>query len=66
MPIESQFVSHLADHLNAEIVLGTVTNIKEAISWLSYTYLYVRMMKNPMAYGITYHEKVQCISCSNS
>eukprot|EP00026_Physarum_polycephalum_P000144 Phypoly_transcript_00144.p1 GENE.Phypoly_transcript_00144~~Phypoly_transcript_00144.p1 ORF type:complete len:2136 (-),score=361.95 Phypoly_transcript_00144:17-6424(-) len=57
LPIESQFISHLPDHLNAEIVLGTVSNIKEAISWLSYTYLYVRMMKNPMVYGISYDEK---------
>ncbi|KAM7531442.1 hypothetical protein LguiB_034852 [Lonicera macranthoides] len=39
--IESQFVSKLADQLNAEIVLGTVQNAKEACNWLSYTYLYV-------------------------
>ena len=28
LPIESQFISQLADQLNAEIVLGTITNIK--------------------------------------
>lgn len=69
LPIESQFISHLPDHLNAEIVLGTVTNIREAISWLSYTYLYVRMMKNPMVYGISYSEKasfsIKCNHLSN-
>lgn len=27
LPIESQFITRLADHLNAEIVLGTVTNV---------------------------------------
>jgi activating signal cointegrator complex subunit 3 len=37
MPIESQFTEQLANHLNAEIILGTVTNVKEAVSWLSYT-----------------------------
>eukprot|EP00741_Cyanophora_paradoxa_P020260 tig00021238_g19554.t1 len=57
MPIESQFIKKLADHLNAECVLGTVTNVREACEWISYTYLYVRMMRNPMVYGITYHEK---------
>lgn len=39
LPIESQFVSKLADNLNAEIVLGTVRNRAEAVEWLGYTYL---------------------------
>ena len=55
-PIESNFVSQLADNLNAEISLGTVTNTAEAVVWLSYTYLYVRMRKNPQVYGIKYQE----------
>ncbi|PKI68193.1 hypothetical protein CRG98_011392 [Punica granatum] len=41
LPIESQFVSKLADQLNAEIVLGSVQHAEEACSWLGYTYLYV-------------------------
>ncbi|EEB05874.1 ATP-dependent RNA helicase Slh1 [Schizosaccharomyces japonicus yFS275] len=53
-PIESQFVEHLVDNLNAEIALGSVTNIDEAVSWLGYTYLYIRMRKNPLIYGIAY------------
>eukprot|EP00934_Nitzschia_sp_Nitz4_P001789 Nitzschia sp. Nitz4//scaffold122_size67431//34001//40615//NITZ4_006086-RA/size67431-augustus-gene-0.57-mRNA-1//-1//CDS//3329534406//1789//frame0 len=52
VPIESSFVKQLADHLNAEIVSGTVTDIKEAAAWLEYTYMFVRMTKNPFAYGI--------------
>lgn len=55
-PIESNFVSLLADNLNAEISLGTVTNIEEAVQWLSYTYLYVRMRKNPLVYGMKVQE----------
>lgn len=51
MPIESNFIGALPDHLNAEIVSGTVTNIREAVAWLSYTYLYIRMLRNPMVYG---------------
>ncbi|KAJ3514868.1 hypothetical protein NLJ89_g2119 [Agrocybe chaxingu] len=52
LPIESQFVSKLADNLNAEIVLGTVRNRDEAVQWLGYTYLYVRMLKSPALYGV--------------
>jgi activating signal cointegrator complex subunit 3 len=58
VPIESQFIKRLPDHLNAEIVLGTVTNVQEAVTWLSYTYLYIRMLKNPWNYSITFNQKV--------
>eukprot|EP01027_Heterolobosea_sp_BB2_P026939 GEZU01042062.1.p1 GENE.GEZU01042062.1~~GEZU01042062.1.p1 ORF type:complete len:2174 (-),score=564.16 GEZU01042062.1:67-6525(-) len=58
LPIESQMLDHLPDHLNAEVVLGTVTNLREALQWVSYTYLYIRLLKNPMAYGILYEEKL--------
>ena len=40
------------DSLNAEIVLGTVSNLKDAVNWLSYTYLFIRMFKMPSVYGI--------------
>lgn len=53
LPIESQFVSKLADQLNAEIVLGTVQNAKEACNWIGYTYLYIRMLRNPGLYGLS-------------
>lgn len=52
LPIESQFISKLADQLNAEIVLGSVQNAREACKWLSYTYLFVRMVRNPTLYGL--------------
>lgn len=55
-PIESSFIAHLADNLNAEVALGNVTNVDEAIEWLSYTYLYVRMRKNPQVYGLMYKD----------
>lgn len=55
-PIESNFVSYLADNLNAEVALGTISNVDEAIEWLSYTYLFVRMRLNPLVYGIDYDE----------
>jgi pre-mRNA-splicing helicase BRR2 len=52
LPIESQFITQLADQLNAEIVMGSVSNIRDAVNWLSYTYLYVRMLKAPEIYGL--------------
>jgi pre-mRNA-splicing helicase BRR2 len=53
LPVESQYVSKLADNLNAEIVSGTVQNVKDAANWLVYTYLYVRMLRSPALYGVT-------------
>ena len=38
------------------VCAGTVTNVKEAMAWLSYTYLYVRMLKNPLPYGVSWQE----------
>lgn len=55
-PIESNFITCLADNLNAEITLGTICNIDEAIEWLSYTFLFVRMRLNPQVYGMTYED----------
>lgn len=57
IPIESNFIKQLADHLNAEVVSGTVSNVSEASLWLTYTYLYVRMLRNPLAYGISADQK---------
>ncbi|CAF1042145.1 unnamed protein product [Adineta steineri] len=53
LAIESQLISKLIDNLNAEIVLGTIQNIHEAAEWLRYTYLYIRMRKQPQLYGIS-------------
>jgi pre-mRNA-splicing helicase BRR2 len=53
LPIESQFISKLADNLNAEIVLGSVQNAREACTWLGYTYLFIRMLRNPVLYGVS-------------
>ncbi|KAL9254447.1 DExH-box ATP-dependent RNA helicase DExH14-like protein [Drosera capensis] len=58
LPIESQFINSLKDNLNAEVALGTVTNVKEACAWLGYTYLFIRMKLNPLAYGIGWDEVV--------
>lgn len=55
-PIESKLSEKLIDNLNAEISLGTVTTVEEGIQWLGYTYLFVRMQRNPFSYAIKYDE----------
>ena len=55
-PIESKFSRKLVDNLNAEIALGTVTSIPEAAQWLGYSYLFVRMLRNPLTYSIDWAE----------
>ncbi|KAL0949691.1 hypothetical protein HGRIS_009728 [Hohenbuehelia grisea] len=57
-PIESQFRGGMIDALNAEVSLGTVANLNDAIQWLGYTYLFVRMRKNPSIYGIPWEAPV--------
>uniref|UniRef100_A0A672JNQ1 Activating signal cointegrator 1 complex subunit 3 n=1 Tax=Salarias fasciatus TaxID=181472 RepID=A0A672JNQ1_SALFA len=57
LPIESQMVGKLADMLNAEIVLGNVQTAKDAVNWLGYTYLYVRMLRNPTLYGVSHDDR---------
>ncbi|KAJ2162499.1 Pre-mRNA splicing [Coemansia sp. RSA 552] len=52
LPIESQLVSRLPDVLNAEVALGTVRSLDDAVAWLGGTYLYVRMLRSPGVYGI--------------
>ncbi|CAD7931404.1 unnamed protein product [Amoebophrya sp. A25] len=52
LPIESQMVQDLPDKLIGELVLGTVQNRQDAVTWLGYTYLFVRMQKNPQLYSV--------------
>ncbi|KAH9045206.1 Sec63-domain-containing protein, partial [Lactarius pseudohatsudake] len=59
IPIESQFVKGMIDAMNAEISLGTVTTVHDAIRWLGYTYLYVRMQKSPTLYEGVSHDDLK-------
>ena len=56
VPIESKFSSKLVDNLNAEVALGTVSSIAEAAQWIGYSYLFVRMKRSPLTYGIGWAE----------
>ena len=48
--LESCLHQNLIEHLNAEIVLGTVHDVATAKQWLASTFLYVRVQKNPSYY----------------
>ncbi|KIW62469.1 hypothetical protein PV04_10642 [Phialophora macrospora] len=48
--LESCLHQNLIEHLNAEIVLGTVCDLATAKQWLASTFLYVRLRKNPSHY----------------
>ena len=52
LPIESQMYSKLTDSINAEIVAGSIRSLKDCISWLGYTYLYVRMLHSRDIYYV--------------
>ncbi|KAH9742356.1 DExH-box ATP-dependent RNA helicase DExH17 [Citrus sinensis] len=43
--VESQLLSCVTEHLTAEIVQMTVSDITQAIEWMKCSYLYVRMKK---------------------
>ena len=48
--VESNLHSHLVEHLNAEIILGTIQNVKQATDWIKSTFLYLRVRRNPIYY----------------
>ncbi|KAK6928372.1 Sec63 domain, partial [Dillenia turbinata] len=50
--VESQLLSCMTEHLTAEIVQLTVSDITRAIEWMKCSYLYVRMKKNPEHYAV--------------
>ncbi|TKC48508.1 hypothetical protein EI555_003109, partial [Monodon monoceros] len=43
---------HLIEHLNAEIVLHTITDVNIALEWIRSTLLYIRALKNPSHYEL--------------
>uniref|UniRef100_G1KUQ1 Probable ATP-dependent DNA helicase HFM1 n=1 Tax=Anolis carolinensis TaxID=28377 RepID=G1KUQ1_ANOCA len=51
--IESSLHMHLIEHLNAEVVLHTITDVNIALEWIRSTFLYIRALKNPAYYGFS-------------
>lgn len=42
----------LEDHLNAEIVAGTIGDLQEAVDYLTWTYFFRRLLLNPTYYNL--------------
>lgn len=43
-PVESMLTQHLHDHFNAEVVAGTISSKQDAIDYLTWTYLFRRLV----------------------
>jgi activating signal cointegrator complex subunit 3 len=51
-PVESALHEQLVDHINAEVVGGTIKSPQDALDYLTWTYLYRRLPQNPTFYGM--------------
>lgn len=51
-PVESSLLEVLPDHLNAEIVAGTVQTKQDALDYLTWTYFFRRLLRNPTYYKL--------------
>jgi len=56
-PIESNLISQLPDHFNAEIAAGTLTDKQQCLDYLSWTYFFRRLIGNPKFYGLDIKSK---------
>ena len=68
LPVESQFIAKLADNLNAEIVLGTVQNAREAVNWLGGVAfrLVSRQIIDSLFYSIQFYDTIAGLAAVNT
>ncbi|MFW6265462.1 MAG: DEAD/DEAH box helicase [Halanaeroarchaeum sp.] len=60
--IESRLADDLAEHLNAEIAMGTIHGLDDVVDWLETTFLYHRAQTAPDAYDYgSIRERVRSI-----
>ena len=50
--MESNLLEVLPDHLNAEIVAGTIRSKQDALNYLTWTYFFTRLLINPNYYQL--------------
>lgn len=51
-PVESSLANSLTDHMNAEIASGTLSTRNHCIDYLTWTYFFRRLTKNPAYYNV--------------
>ena len=56
LPIESQLISSLPDLINAEVVLGNISTLQDAVAWVKSTYYSIRASKNKSSYGLSTYD----------
>ena len=60
-PIESSFKPFMNEALLAEIILGNICDLKEAVEFVKSTFFYVRLKKNPAYYGVKSHKSIEIV-----
>lgn len=50
--LESSLHLNIAEHVNSEIGLGTITDVESAKAWLHNSFLFQRLQRNPKHYAI--------------
>lgn len=56
-PVESSLLQVMPDHVNAEIVAGTIRTKSELLEYLTWTYFFRRLIQNPTYYNLPSLEK---------
>eukprot|EP00501_MAST-03F_sp_TOSAG23-6_P000199 GSMAST32.ASY1.ANO1.202.1 assembled CDS len=51
-PVESSLIGSLPDHFNAEIAGGTIQSRNDAVDYLTWTFLFRRILQNPSYYNL--------------
>ncbi|KAK8786608.1 hypothetical protein V5799_023611 [Amblyomma americanum] len=51
-PVESSLLDVLPDHVNAEVVAGTIKSTQDCLDYMTWTYFYRRLLQNPTYYGL--------------
>ncbi|PRT55411.1 Pre-mRNA-splicing factor brr2 [Wickerhamiella sorbophila] len=52
LPIESRLISRISDMINAEVALGSIKKVEDAVEWLGRTYYYIRMLRDRVDYRV--------------
>jgi activating signal cointegrator complex subunit 3 len=60
-PVESSLAEQITDHLNAEIASGTLLTKQNCIDYLTWTYFFRRLTKNPAYYKL-YSSNAQALN----